>query len=86
MRRQPRKETDAFNGGMCAALSVVRLHGNDVVYEEIADLGGYSLLSFAVRNKDVETPHIRRALRECLRRQKVRQKYAAAAKQPREDQ
>jgi hypothetical protein len=74
----PRKGTiervklDAFMGGVCCALSAAfygKDAGTDTYYlEVVGSVGAEDLLAYAIREKDMELPRIRAAIRH-MRRQ-----------------
>lgn len=61
--RKSKEVEDAFYGGMCAALSLVAVHGHETCYEEIVALCPTALERFAKKNQDIELPNIRKAIR-----------------------
>ena len=67
-----RAEKDAFYGGMCAALSVVALHDDPTIYDQIVALAPYGLRRFAINNDDMELPAIRRAIRDNSRKRSAK--------------
>jgi hypothetical protein len=66
MDRQERAVYDAFYGGVCATLSAAGylMDGTSPEYlEAVGAVGPRDLLNFAIRNRDLELPRIRRAVR-----------------------
>jgi hypothetical protein len=64
--RHERDVWDAFYAGVCCTLSAAgyMMDGTSVEYmEAVATVGARDLLNFAIRNKDIELPRIRRAVR-----------------------
>ena len=66
MTKQERAVHDAFYGGVCCTLSAMAYtdDGTGTEYlEAVAAVGARELLNYAIRERDMELPKIRKAVR-----------------------
>lgn len=74
-----RIKLDAFLGGFCCCLSAA-FYGDDgtstYYVEAVSTCGGDDLLAYARRERDMELPNIRRAVKEIRRRESLERRAA----------